>query len=470
MRRLIPFLALAALSTTVAVAQTWEKLVAPGLSYRMEFDARTPRVIHALRWSMGAPSVFGRSEMAQMRIFAGSGAEAREEVSSLVNRTGAIAGLNGDFFPTSGEPLGAMVRDGQLLSRPFPGRAAFGWGPGTSAFGNLEWSGTATVDGLDPLPLNGLNEDVAPDRLVLFTEAAAEARAPLPNVYLVVRMETVGFTPTGTTRGVLAEVVRNQPSLRVPPGHSILVMGGNRASQLSRAIEAGNVQIRMQTSGMDWSRIDNVIGGGPSLLRGGQLNVDFETASFNRSFSETRHPRTAVGRTAEGDLWFVVIDGRQPMSAGASLVETANVLRALGCVDAINLDGGGSSTLSLFGQALNRPSDGRERRISNAILLFGPRFEGAPPEVAIQGPSSIPVGSLIPYRLIGGDGLEIPDREVLWTAMGPGGWVDQSGTLRTLVAGPVVVTAMARGARATLTVNVTGAPTPTPNSTPPTPR
>ncbi len=455
MRRIAIWIGVLASAGIWAQTVAWEKPVTPGLSYRMEVDTKTPRVIHALRWSMGAPAISARSEIAQMRLFSGTGTGSREEISSLMEKTGAIAGINGDFFPASGEPLGAMVRDGQLLSRPFPGRATFGWGGNTSTVGLLDWSGSALIDGLDSLPLQGFNEDVQNDRLVLFTEASTEARLALPNIVLKVRMDTLGFAPTSTSRGQIMEIVRNQSSAKVDPGYALLVMQGAGVSKLSRAYIGANVRLGMTTTGMDWTKVDNVIGGGPMLLRAGQENIDYATASFSKSFADTRHPRTAVGRTAKGDLWFVAVDGRQAMSAGASLKELAVIMTSLACTDAVNLDGGGSTTMALFGTVLNRPSDGSERKVSNGILFFGPKEVNQGGQVAIQGPATMEGGAMIGYRLIGGDGKPLPDRNVIWSAMGAGGWIDQSGTFRALPAGgSAVVRAYHQGLITSLTVSV----------------
>jgi exopolysaccharide biosynthesis protein len=85
----------------------------------------------------------------------------------------------------------------------------------------------------------------------------------------------------------------------------------------------------------------------------------------------TRHPRTAIGVTATGKILLVVIDGRRARwSRGATLGELRNILRDLGAVDALNLDGGGSSEMVVDGEIVNRPSDGRERRITNAVLIL----------------------------------------------------------------------------------------------------
>jgi hypothetical protein len=117
--------------------------------------------------------------------------------------------------------------------------------------------------------------------------------------------------------------------------------------------------------------------------------------------------------------------------------------------------------LSIFGQAVNRPSDGRERKVSNAILFFGPRPESSTSQVVVQGPPAVDTGSITDYKLIGEDGKPIPDREVFWSAIGAGGWIDQGGTLRGFTTpGVVVIRAVARGVSASLTVTVRAVPVP----------
>lgn len=434
---------------------SWEKQIAPGLVYRMEIDSAAPRVIHALRWFPGSTEVSARSEVAQMRLFSGPGAEAREGISSLMERSGAIAGINGDFFPTSGDPLGAVVRDGQIISRPYPGRPVFAWGPAGSASGLLDWSGSVEISSIGAQVLMGLNEDVIPERLVLFTDSAAEARAPVPNVMILVRMDSIGTPPTGTSKGQVVDVMRNRGSFKVPQGHALLVQSGGDLSKLGVVMQNDRVEVSMKTTGMDWTKVDNVIGGGPALLKGGKVAIDYLTASFSKSFSDTRHPRTAMGRTAKGDIWLVAVDGRQPMSIGASLPELAKIMADHGCIDATNLDGGGSTTLAIFGQVMNRPSDGVERKVANGVLFFGPKPATKLSQAVIQGPATVEPGALGGYRMVGADGTNVPDREVLWTASGPGGWVDQSGTLRPLdTGGPVILRATSRGLTISLTVQV----------------
>jgi hypothetical protein len=118
------------------------------------------------------------------------------------------------------------------------------------------------------------------------------------------------------------------------------------------------------------------VGGYPVLLRGGAVTADVDTAG-SASFRGV-NPRTAAGVAADGGLLLVTVDGRQPgHSAGATLRQTAELLRALGAVDALNLDGGGSTTMVVRGaddvlRVANRPSDAAgERPVANALAVVG---------------------------------------------------------------------------------------------------
>jgi exopolysaccharide biosynthesis protein len=94
-----------------------------------------------------------------------------------------------------------------------------------------------------------------------------------------------------------------------------------------------------------------------------------------KGFVDARHPRTLIGRDGDGDTWLVVVDGRQPAhSVGMSLRELIDFAQRLGMVDALNLDGGGSSTMVVKGQIVNRPSDAiGPRPVSDAIVVFSGR-------------------------------------------------------------------------------------------------
>ena len=121
---------------------------------------------------------------------------------------------------------------------------------------------------------------------------------------------------------------------------------------------------------------ETAIGGGPVLLRGGKVENTWEAEMFygdgaDDKMPEARHPRTAIGVTKDGLLILFVCEGRGMTDgvAGMTFAEEAAVMKALGCVDALNLDGGGSSCLLVEGKETIKVSDGAQRAVGSVVLL-----------------------------------------------------------------------------------------------------
>lgn len=123
--------------------------------------------------------------------------------------------------------------------------------------------------------------------------------------------------------------------------------------------------------GMAWNSFEDVTNGVSRLIRTGKIDITWEQEKASRSFAETRHPRTAVAKLKGRKFLMMTVDGRQPgVSVGMSLQELAEYLISLGAVDAMNLDGGGSTTMFLDSKVVNTPSDKEgERKVGDAILV-----------------------------------------------------------------------------------------------------
>ncbi len=134
----------------------------------------------------------------------------------------------------------------------------------------------------------------------------------------------------------------------------------------------GRLQLAERPAG-DWPETFEALGAGPLLLRDGKV-IDHGEGQRQR-----RHPRSAIGVAKDGRVLWLAVDGRTTKAAGMTFEETARVLAALGCTDALNLDGGGSTTLWVKGHGVcNYPCDNRrydhegERAVANALLLRAP--------------------------------------------------------------------------------------------------
>ncbi len=445
MRRLAIILALLP-AFACAQIQKWEKLVAPGLSYRMEIDYSAPLVVHILRWSPTGGRVTAKAEpagkpmVAPKAIAAGQG---RDTVRNMIARDKGIAGINGDFFPWQGNPLGALVRDGELIAAPFSGRSVFGWGPGGAVLGTLSFRGLAQLPSGDTLSLDGLNAEAGDNAIFLQTSTVGYATAKTPATHILFEApQKLG--PIGLIKGKVIGIIHDKPFVVVGPGQAVLTATGDKQSKLDQLKIGDELTVSVGVEGFDWNKVDNVIGGGPAIVKNGRVSVEPLKEKFGEAFSNARHPRTAIGSTKDGDVFMVVIDGRQPMSRGVTLAELAAEMVRLGCDNAINLDGGGSSTMVIGGVVMNRPSDGKERAVADGVVLSAPNVAVADVQMVIKGSKTVESGKSSVYTIIDESGATVPDGEVLWAASGAA-WIDQSGTLRALKPGKCTVSAYVRG-------------------------
>jgi exopolysaccharide biosynthesis protein len=118
-------------------------------------------------------------------------------------------------------------------------------------------------------------------------------------------------------------------------------------------------------------KMQTAIGGGPVLVQGGQIKItNNEEVKFGGKAIDDRHPRTAMGYTADNKLVILVVQGRFPgVAEGASLVHLATILKDIGCVEGLNLDGGGSSCLLVNGKETIAPSDKKQRPVPAVFII-----------------------------------------------------------------------------------------------------
>lgn len=117
--------------------------------------------------------------------------------------------------------------------------------------------------------------------------------------------------------------------------------------------------------------VRDAVAGGPALVKDGRVQVTVDEEVFFGTSIPEIHPRTAAGRTANGALVLMVVDGRQPLSRGVGLEELAVLMRDIGAREALNLDGGGSVTMVVRGKLVNRPVGGPyQREVMSALATF----------------------------------------------------------------------------------------------------
>jgi hypothetical protein len=436
--------------------------VAPGVKYgdyRM-LTSDGPISLHVIAVDLQTPTIRVGTALAEDRLISHG-----ETVSSMAHRTGAIAGINGDYFDINqtNQPLNILVQGGVLRRVPMQRWALAFDGDKHPQFAEFAVTEQAVLAG-GTLPLEEMNEWTPwGGGSALITPAYG--RLHPANDFTEITLQPVDGTPPFATYRVNG-IADN--SAAQPPGY-YLVIGPKDYSSVPLPNTGDTIAIRgSATPPLD--SIVTAIGGGPLLVKDGAWYADPDGP--NKGEFLTHMPATAAGVTADGTLLLFEIDGRQPaLSIGVLQPQLASLMIAFGVVTGMQFDGGGSSTIvaRLPGQSdasvLNSPSDGVERRVADSLLIYSDAPSGPPAKlyatpqviralpgarvplhVAVTDAAEHPVqASGVQFRVIPADAGRVVDGTFIAGKKAQDAVVRaQSGTLQMDV--PVhVTTAVARG-------------------------
>lgn len=366
------------------VNEAFATLAIPDVGYAAwELAAGEQRqAIHVLAWERDNESVQLRSALAQGRVL---GIEPVVAVADRLTRSSnsgsAIAAVNADFFmgsPVLGQPIGIHVSDGELIVDP-NGRPLFAlFNDGRIWIGEVEFQasvermvgGTSVAE----FPLAGINRAAIPNGLTLYTSSFEGAAVTLRHAdsTAVILQALLGPLKAGAThQAVVIRHITGPGEVEIPAQGAVLV-GRGTAAEFVRALRpADRIQLHLNFEPA-LTGVQQAVAGSHMLVWNG------ETASLDRDdpLVYARHPRTAIGYNDEV-VFLVTVDGRQPGYAnGMTLPELAELFVALGADAALNLDGGGSTTMAIRRSedqslsVVNRPSDGSPRAVGNALVLM----------------------------------------------------------------------------------------------------
>ena len=402
-----------------ARADTTVKRLAPGVTLTQEIDRKTPLIINVVSVDLLAPGVRLGVGIGQDKITGTDGAHGREDVSRLARRWGALAAVNADFFPYTGDPLGIGIRDGELFSEPFLGirsggpRVTLGVTPDGRGvlFDTLGFLGDLQASDGQRGYISGINRPVSRNETIVYSGLYGPVTGNKPGgVEVVVRGLNLPVRANKLLAGQVESVRVVTGATEAIPNDGVVVSGGpgTSADFLARHLHPGDrvsfvlavapvgetiraVQVAaLPRTGRDlpsragagisrsawlWAQVPQAVGGGPHLLVDGQVSVDWAAEGFEAGFSTSLNPRTAAGTTRDGHhLLLVTVDGRQAFSRGVSLTDMALILRRYGAWNAINLDGGGSTAMAVGGLTVSSPQGGgAERPVADMLLVYSDR-------------------------------------------------------------------------------------------------
>ncbi|MGD6817951.1 phosphodiester glycosidase family protein [Metabacillus sp. 113a] len=295
-----------------------------------------------------------------------------------------IGAFNGDFYNTStGIPNGTVIHDGRILKSGY--KESFGVKKdGTPIFGIPGVQFKLHDDGATH-HIAQLNGARGTNHLALYAAPLKSTGTNTSGTEAVLSVVSGDVHKPGKMKAVVEELIDGKGNQAIENGNLIL-SGHGTGREIVKSLKPGQeVEIETQIS-PQWLDAEEGLSGNYKLIQKGQ-KVNLPSDNFTTAVA----PRTAVGMNAEGEIFFVVIDGRAPgYSEGITVFELRDMMAELGAVEALNLDGGGSSTFAARQPGeeglsiVNRPSDGFERSVANSFLITTSAEPGALSQLAMQ--------------------------------------------------------------------------------------
>lgn len=281
----------------------------------------------------------------------GAVVNATETTSAAAARLNAIAAINGNFYTAASLPVGLIVIDGQVLSTPFPRRAVFAIdSAGRPWIGPAEFNGRVIADTGAVVRVSAINRPPRSGGIALYTPEFGPV-TPWHALVAVVRDDRIESLSNGRQT--------------IPPDGYVLATAQSQQDLLLGLVRGQTMKLDLALTPQG---IMHAVQGGPQLVRNGQVHIPYAWEGFGPGFYAARVARSAIGITHTGKVLFVTVDGRSRESSGMNLPELASLMKELGARDAMNLDGGGSTTLVVGGRVVSALPRGGERTVSSVLL------------------------------------------------------------------------------------------------------
>ncbi len=277
----------------------------------------------------------------------------RVKIRQIAQKNNSIAAINGGYFkPQTGVPLGALIIDNEVYTGPIYNRAAIGINSdGTYSIGKTNFKFFLKNRKYN-LKIDNINQPrMLSTYTLLYTERWGLNSPPPPKYGLnavIKDGKVLGFYNASVQ-------IPNNGYVISAPKKALLGLNGQKNLKLDIIYPD------------EFKESVHVISGGPYLVKDGEIYID--TKEEKLQAINGANPRTLIGYTKDNDFIMVTVDGRESHSVGMNLYEAAKFMKSLGCINAINLDGGSSSVMYLNGKITNTPPQDGGIPISGALTV-----------------------------------------------------------------------------------------------------
>jgi len=274
-----------------------------------------------------------------------------EDIAKQANDSHALAAMNANYFKKNGTPLGTLIIDGEWVAGPIYDRVSLGVTKSGSILvdrvklaGELETSNTEVPN----IWINNVNQPRRTgSRLVAYTRRWG-GNVRLPYEGCLVAIDAAGKV-----------IDKNTLALEIPVGGYVLI--DSKGGAVSKLVIGDLTKLSWHAKPDNWDEVEQAVSGGPLLIKNGKLFVDLKDEKFRSAWTGGQiRARTAAGVTACQHLLLVTVEGPH------TLWDLAKFLHGMGAVDALNLDGGGSTAMFVGGETVTKS----KRKVASAIGIF----------------------------------------------------------------------------------------------------
>lgn len=276
----------------------------------------------------------------------------KSTITSIAKRKNSIVAINGTYFkPQTGVPLGTLMINKKMYTGPIYNRVAMGFFDKGFDMARIELNANLRTSKGD-LKIDNINQPRMLSTYVLaYTPEWGAFAPPSPKYGIQIAIEDNRITSISTQ------------TLPIPQNGYVIV---GPKEKLEKIFKARSVKVDVKTI-PNWDNVNHIISGGPYLIKNGEIFIDITEQKLGAIGG--KNPRTAIGYTQDGNLIMVAVDGREGASVGMTLRELAGFMQSIGCVNAMNLDGGGSTVMYVNGHVVNMPKVKGGIALSNALTI-----------------------------------------------------------------------------------------------------